>query len=120
MHMPVHKQWLAEPAATPKTLRCCNIEPLLPGVFVRTRLVCCVLCVAQFGTNRLMQTVVLNKSEADLTPLERFGSAGVAGAVSAFIASPSELIIIQQQVIWGAGGGGTRRRRSRRRWRGQR
>ncbi|KAG2444440.1 hypothetical protein HXX76_001193 [Chlamydomonas incerta] len=55
------------------------------------------ITASQFGTNRLMQTVVLKKSEADLTPLERFGSAGVAGAVSAFIASPSELIIIQQQ-----------------------
>ncbi|KAG2493696.1 hypothetical protein HYH03_008210 [Edaphochlamys debaryana] len=55
------------------------------------------ITASQFGTNRLMQTVVLKKSEADLTGAERFGSAAVAGAVSAFIASPSELIIIQQQ-----------------------
>ncbi|KXZ48758.1 hypothetical protein GPECTOR_25g342 [Gonium pectorale] len=55
------------------------------------------ITASQFGTNRLMQTVVLKKSEGDLTGLERFGSAAVAGAVSAFIASPSELIIIQQQ-----------------------
>ncbi|GLC46139.1 hypothetical protein PLESTB_001194300 [Pleodorina starrii] len=55
------------------------------------------ITASQFGTNRLMQTMVLKKSEADLTGVERFGSAAVAGAVSAFIASPSELIIIQQQ-----------------------
>lgn len=55
------------------------------------------ITASQFGTNRLMQTVVLRKSEADLTGAERFGSAAVAGAASAFIASPSELIIIQQQ-----------------------
>jgi solute carrier family 25 citrate transporter 1 len=61
------------------------------------------ITASQFGTNRLMQTVVLEKSENDLTGVERFGSAAVAGAVSAFIASPSELIIIQQQVS-GVGG----------------
>ncbi|GFR52575.1 hypothetical protein Agub_g15168 [Astrephomene gubernaculifera] len=55
------------------------------------------ITASQFGTNRLMQTKVLNKSEDELTGLERFGCASVAGAVSAFIASPSELIIIQQQ-----------------------
>ncbi|EFJ42250.1 hypothetical protein VOLCADRAFT_97694 [Volvox carteri f. nagariensis] len=56
------------------------------------------ITASQFGTNRLMQTLVLKKSENDLTGVERFGSAAVAGAVSAFIASPSELIIIQQQI----------------------
>lgn len=56
------------------------------------------ITASQFGTNRLMQTMVLRKSENELTNVERFGAAAAAGAVSAFIASPSELIIIHQQV----------------------
>lgn len=75
------------------------------------------ITASQFGTNRLMQTVVMRKSEADLTGAERFGSAAVAGAVSAFIASPSELIIIQQQVGPRPGRGGGAGGRGGR-WRG--
>lgn len=56
------------------------------------------ITASQFGTNRLMQTMVLQKSESELNNAERFGAAAAAGAVSAFIASPSELIIIHQQV----------------------
>jgi hypothetical protein len=33
-----------------------------------------------------------------LSSVDRFGCAAVAGAVSALVASPTELIIIQQQV----------------------
>lgn len=56
------------------------------------------ITASQFGTNKIMQSVVLKKADAALTGAERFGCAAVAGAVSAFIASPSELIIIHQQV----------------------
>jgi solute carrier family 25 citrate transporter 1 len=41
------------------------------------------ITASQFGTNRLMQTVVLKKSEDSLTGLERFGSAAISGGVSA-------------------------------------
>lgn len=56
------------------------------------------ITASQFGTNRLIQTLVLKKSDSELNNVERFGAAAAAGAVSAFIASPSELIIIHQQV----------------------
>ena len=55
------------------------------------------ITASQFGTNRLFSKHILGKQEADLTGVERFGSAAVAGAASAFIASPSELVIIHQQ-----------------------
>ena len=55
------------------------------------------ITASQFGTNRLFSKHILKKQEADLTGVERFGSAAVAGAASAFIASPSELVIIHQQ-----------------------
>ena len=53
---------------------------------------------AQFGTNRVMQQLMLGKLDGELTGVQKFGAAAVAGAASALIASPSELIIIQQQV----------------------
>ncbi|MEW5318667.1 MAG: hypothetical protein WDW38_009872 [Sanguina aurantia] len=58
------------------------------------------ITASQFGTNKLMQTAVLggsHRSADELTTFQRIGCAATAGAASAFIASPSELIIIQQQ-----------------------
>ncbi len=56
------------------------------------------ITASQFGTARLVQQLMLGKADGDLTDAQRFISAATAGATSALIASPSELIIIQQQV----------------------
>jgi solute carrier family 25 citrate transporter 1 len=60
------------------------------------------ITASQFGTNRLVQQLMLGKAEG-LTGIQTFGSAAISGGVSALIASPSELIIIQQQArrAWG-------------------
>ena len=55
------------------------------------------ITASQFGTNRVMQQLLLGKADGELTGGQKFASAAVAGGVSALIASPSELIIIQQQ-----------------------
>uniref|UniRef100_A0A7S0YRZ3 Mitochondrial carrier protein n=1 Tax=Polytomella parva TaxID=51329 RepID=A0A7S0YRZ3_9CHLO len=55
------------------------------------------ITASQFGANRFLTSVVLKKEEKDMNISERFFSASMAGAFSALIASPSELIIIQQQ-----------------------
>ena len=55
------------------------------------------ITASQFGTNRIFSQLILCKEEKDLGPLERLSSAAVSGAASAFIASPSELVIIHQQ-----------------------
>mmetsp|Transcript_12533 Transcript_12533/g.27025 ORF Transcript_12533/g.27025 Transcript_12533/m.27025 type:complete len:270 (-) Transcript_12533:957-1766(-) len=55
------------------------------------------ITASQFGTNRVVQQLLLGKPDGELTGGQKFFSAGIAGAVSAFIASPSELIIIHQQ-----------------------
>lgn len=55
------------------------------------------ITASQFGTNRLIQQL-MGKADGDpLTGFQRFSSAAIAGAASAFIASPSELVIIHQQ-----------------------
>jgi solute carrier family 25 citrate transporter 1 len=56
------------------------------------------ITASQFGANRLFTQNILRKNDTDLTSAERFAGAAVAGAASAFIASPSELVIIHQQV----------------------
>lgn len=56
------------------------------------------ITASQFGTNRLVQGLLKGSGDAELTGAQKFGSAMVAGAASAFIASPSELVIIHQQV----------------------
>ncbi len=56
------------------------------------------ITASQFGTNRVVQQLLLGKSDGELTGAQKFIAAGTAGAVSGLIASPSELIIIQQQV----------------------
>mmetsp|Transcript_8894 Transcript_8894/g.15419 ORF Transcript_8894/g.15419 Transcript_8894/m.15419 type:complete len:266 (-) Transcript_8894:416-1213(-) len=55
------------------------------------------ITASQFGAHRLTQQLLLGKADGEVTGAQRFISAGVAGAVSALIACPSELIIIQQQ-----------------------
>lgn len=55
------------------------------------------ITATQFGTNRLMENVIQSYTGAPVNSLGRFGCAAIAGGVSAFIGSPSELIIIQQQ-----------------------
>jgi len=55
------------------------------------------ITASQFGANRLFTQNILRKNDTDLTSAERFAGAAVAGAASAFIASPSELVIIHQQ-----------------------
>lgn len=56
------------------------------------------ITASQFGTNRLVQGLLKGSADTELTGAQQFGSAMVAGAASAFIASPSELVIIHQQV----------------------
>lgn len=55
------------------------------------------ITACQFGTNRFV-TGLLGKEDSELSRVERFGCAAAAGATSALIATPSELIIIHQQV----------------------
>lgn len=55
------------------------------------------ITATQFGTNRLVEGFLAGSSQRHLSNIEKFASAGVSGAVSALVASPSELIIIQQQ-----------------------
>jgi hypothetical protein len=57
------------------------------------------ITASQFGTNRFMERTLMQRSGGkQLSSVDRFGCAAVAGAVSALVASPTELIIIQQQV----------------------
>lgn len=56
------------------------------------------ITASQFGTNRLVQGLLKGSADTELTGAQQFGCAMVAGAASAFIASPSELVIIHQQV----------------------
>jgi solute carrier family 25 citrate transporter 1 len=56
------------------------------------------ITASQFGTNRVVQQFLAGSEGAKLTGLQTFASAAIAGGVSAFIASPTELIVIQQQV----------------------
>lgn len=57
------------------------------------------ITASQFGTNRIMERALLQQRGGQpLSSVDRFGCAAVAGAVSALVASPTELIIIQQQV----------------------
>ncbi|KAF8058077.1 mcfT [Scenedesmus sp. PABB004] len=56
------------------------------------------ITASQFGTNRFMERLVSQRAGGqELGSWGRFGCAAVAGAVSALVASPTELIIIQQQ-----------------------
>lgn len=56
------------------------------------------ITASQFGTNRIMERALLQQRGGQpLSSVDRFGCAAVAGAVSALVASPTELIIIQQQ-----------------------
>eukprot|EP00882_Tetradesmus_deserticola_P014760 GHRQ01015708.1.p1 GENE.GHRQ01015708.1~~GHRQ01015708.1.p1 ORF type:complete len:142 (+),score=34.40 GHRQ01015708.1:775-1200(+) len=51
------------------------------------------------------RTLMQRAGGQQLSSADRFGCAAAAGAVSALVASPTELIIIQQQVSWrGAAG----------------
>jgi hypothetical protein len=57
------------------------------------------ITASQFGTNRFMERTLMQRAGSQqLSSVDRFGCAAVAGAVSALVASPTELIIIQQQV----------------------
>lgn len=56
------------------------------------------ITASQFGTNRFMERLLMQRSGGELGTWGRFGCAAVAGTVSALVASPTELIIIQQQV----------------------
>lgn len=57
------------------------------------------ITASQFGTNRLMEKLLLQRSgQQELGTMGRFSCAAVAGTVSALVATPTELIIIQQQV----------------------
>jgi hypothetical protein len=58
------------------------------------------ITASQFGTNRVMQQLLLGKADGELSGPQKFLAAATAGGVSALIASPTELIIIQQQVCW--------------------
>jgi hypothetical protein len=66
------------------------------------------ITATQFGTNRIAEqwlrglrrrpsTSTDNSSTAELSGVDRFACAAVAGGVSAAVATPTELIIIQQQ-----------------------
>jgi len=55
------------------------------------------ITASQFGTNRLMQQVLLGSADGSGQQMTGLQSFAAAGAASALIASPSELIIIQQQ-----------------------
>lgn len=55
------------------------------------------ITASQFGTNRVMQQLLLGRPDGELSGGQKFAAAAVAGGVSGLIASPSELIIIQQQ-----------------------
>lgn len=60
------------------------------------------ITASQFGTNRLMEKLLLQRSgQQELGTMGRFSCAAVAGTVSALVATPTELIIIQQQVCVG-------------------
>ena len=54
------------------------------------------ITASQFGTNRIFSQLILGKEEKELTGVERFSSAAVAGAASAFIASPSEWVFVRK------------------------
>jgi hypothetical protein len=57
------------------------------------------ITASQFGTNRLMEKLLLQRSgQQELGTQGRFSCAAVAGTVSALVATPTELVIIQQQV----------------------
>lgn len=56
------------------------------------------ITASQFGTNRFMERFLSGSSDQPLSSAQRFSCAAVSGGVSAFIGSPSEMIIIQQQV----------------------
>jgi hypothetical protein len=59
------------------------------------------ITASQFGTNRFMERTLMQRAGGkQLSSVDRFGCAAVAGAVSALVASPTELIIIQQQVSY--------------------
>jgi hypothetical protein len=66
------------------------------------------ITASQFGTNRFMERLLTSNSDQPLSSVQRFGCAAVSGGVSAFIGSPSEMIIIQQQVRAQAPAGGRR------------
>eukprot|EP00798_Chlamydomonas_sp_ICE-L_P025739 gene25739-11399_t len=55
------------------------------------------ITASQFGANRILQQALTGPSDVELTGLQRLGCAMGAGAVSAAVASPSELLIIHQQ-----------------------
>lgn len=57
------------------------------------------ITASQFGTHRILEQALIKASGGkEPTSLGRFGCAAGAGAVSAMICTPTELIIIQQQV----------------------
>eukprot|EP00877_Chromochloris_zofingiensis_P003385 jgi/Chrzof1/13047/Cz07g17260.t1 len=56
------------------------------------------ITASQFGTHRILEQALIKASGGkEPTSLGRFGCAAGAGAVSAMICTPTELIIIQQQ-----------------------
>jgi solute carrier family 25 citrate transporter 1 len=59
------------------------------------------ITASQFGTNRFMEKLLMQRSGGELGTWGRFGCAAVAGTVSALVASPTELIIIQQVGVRG-------------------
>jgi hypothetical protein len=56
------------------------------------------ITATQFGTNRVVEQFLSSRTvDGQLSSLAKFSCAAVAGGVSAFVATPTELIIIQQQ-----------------------
>ncbi|KAF6250639.1 mitochondrial carrier domain-containing protein [Scenedesmus sp. NREL 46B-D3] len=76
--------------------------PTTPSQMYRGLLINCgsiaPITASQFGTNRFMERTLMQRTgRQQLSSVERFGCAATAGAVSALVATPTELVIIQQQ-----------------------
>jgi hypothetical protein len=74
------------------------VKPPVPTLQVNAASIA-PITASQFGTNKLMEQLITGYTGKRLTSTGKFTSTAVAGAVSALIGSPSEMIIIHQQVV---------------------